>query len=60
MTQIEVSKFYTENEEFKEYVNKYARNRNTTVDVVLKHSVVHNVAEYYSKKIKEVKGTYSV
>jgi hypothetical protein len=60
MTQIEVSSMYSKNKEFKEYVDKYAQNKRTTAEVVLKEALVHNVAEYYSKKIPDNKDRYSV
>ena len=50
MTQFE--HLYENNEEFKEYVEKYAKQHNITKETAMTHKIVKNVADQISEKEK--------
>ena len=60
MTQIDIGVLYSQNKEFKEFVDKYARNIKTTAEIVFTHATVKDVAEYYMKKNSDLKETFSI
>lgn len=45
--EIDLHKVYEENIDFKEWVDKYADNKNLSVDTVLSFKSALDVAEYY-------------
>lgn len=47
---IDIKALYRVNEEFKEYVSKFARKHELLIDDALKTSVIQNAAEYYEAK----------
>ena len=50
MTQFE--HLYENSEEFREYVQKYAKTHNITVETAMTHKIVKNVADQISEKEK--------
>ena len=47
-----IRKVFTNNNNFKGYVERYAKNRNISVDVALTHKLVAEAAKYYEKCIE--------
>ena len=47
---IDIKALYRVNEEFKEYVRKYASKDGLLIEEALKHAVIRNAAEYYEAK----------
>ena len=45
--------FYKTNQDFKEYVDKYAKKTRITPEEALKHSLVREAYEYYKHEAKE-------
>jgi len=45
-----LKEFYEENEEFKEYVDKYAKSYHITLEVALSHKLVEEYAIYLRNK----------
>lgn len=46
----EIRKLYKENEDFKAYVDRYAKNRQIESEKALEHEIVRQVAKYYTEK----------
>lgn len=46
-----MKEFYTENKEFREYVDKYAKDNKISVDEALTHAIVKEMYNYYKGKI---------
>lgn len=46
---MDIKKFYEQNKDFKNYVSKYCKSYNCSIETALDSSVVHCVAEYYKK-----------
>ena len=53
MKEISTEAVYTTNEDFKEYVDRYARQRHILVIDALHHKTVEEVADYYLKQSLE-------
>ena len=47
--------FYETNKDFRDYVEKYRRDRDLTVEQALEHSTVRDVAGYYREVEEEKK-----
>ena len=45
-------KQYNENEDFKEYVDKYCKKHKCTVDQAFAHALIKEVSEHYKNKEK--------
>ena len=50
MKEISTKAIYNSNDEFKEYVERYARQRHLLVTEALTHKTVEEVAKYYLDK----------
>lgn len=45
---------YQNNKEFKEYMDRYLRKNNITLEEALQHKIIQDIAEYYNKRSKGV------
>lgn len=50
MKGLSIEAIYKSNEDFKEYVDKYARDRGLLVIEALNHKIVKEMAEYYVER----------